>query len=694
MYKLNLNNMSKGLSFVVLVFAISAFTIDTSAKNEMIPIEKLVCYGQGSNYQLSPSGNFIATMVSTKENVCEIKDDTMQEEMASGRVLVVTDLRTMEPKVLSGTSAGSAVSSFSWLNDEQLLVTTDARRGYDGYSLYTINKDGSNTTRLIQAKDFKSKAGIQVPFLVGIYQKFPNKILISINRQSVVYKNRDLYWLDLTTKKTSLVARVPSLPANETFAGWELDWNGVPKGFSTYDEKGPDMGLVNSFYLFDSKNDSYEKIASCRHQEACFMPLGFDIDNKTILGVGQAVLPDGSILDETDTNAMWAWDSETREYTEMIYHDPDFDISSPMHGDNTVSLWFESDGSDLYGFSYQAAKTEKVYFNNYFASVEKSLAGAFPGYEISIADWSKDLTKFVVYAGNEKDPGGVYFFDVSKGSLSEITQYAPWLKDYNLASTEPFTYTARDGLKLHGYLTLPVDYKKGDKIPFILHPHGGPNARDKFGYNPEVQFYASRGYGVIQPNYRGSTGFGRSEMILANHEMGKTMQTDKYDALFWARDKGYVDMDKVCLSGASYGGYAAMHAATKMPGMFNCIVTYVGTFDLVSKDLRGLRWSEVGMPMEYIEKGNPDIAEDYENLYDNSPIFFVENVTEPVLIITGRRDNQVRFQETVDMVNEFQKHGVDYEYIIKGDEGHGFRSETARLELFKDYEKFLSKHLN
>jgi dipeptidyl aminopeptidase/acylaminoacyl peptidase len=100
------------------------------------------------------------------------------------------------------------------------------------------------------------------------------------------------------------------------------------------------------------------------------------------------------------------------------------------------------------------------------------------------------------------------------------------------------------------------------------------------------------------------------------------------------------------------------------------------------------------MPMEYIEKGNPDIAEDYENLYDNSPIFFVENVTEPVLIITGRRDNQVRFQETVDMVNEFQKHGIDYEYIIKGDEGHGFRSETARLELFKDYEKFLSKHLN
>ena len=182
-------------------------------------------------------------------------------------------------------------------------------------------------------------------------------------------------------------------------------------------------------------------------------------------------------------------------------------------------------------------------------------------------------------------------------------------------------------------------------------------------------------------------------MILANHEMGKTMQTDKYDALMWANEQGYVDMDNTCISGASYGGYAAMHAATKEPDMFKCIITYVGTFDLTSKDLRGLMWSKAGMPMEYIEKGNPDIPEDYKNLYENSPIFFVQNVNDPVLIITGRQDAQVRYQETVDMVAELQRYGKDYEYIIKGDEGHGFRSEVARLALYQDYEKFLSKHL-
>ena len=137
-----------------------------------------------------------------------------------------------------------------------------------------------------------------------------------------------------------------------------------------------------------------------------------------------------------------------------------------------------------------------------------------------------------------------------------------------------------------------------------------------------------------------------------------------------------------------------MHAATKSPELFKCIIAYVGVYDLTSMDLRGLRWSELGMPMEYIEKGDPRNPDDYQNLYENSPLFFAENIEDPVLIITGRRDNQVRFQETVDMVNELKKYNVDYKYIIKGDEGHGFRNETANLELYKDYEEFLAKHLN
>ena len=630
-------------------------------------------------------------MVPLDQNVCEIKDETDQEAEKADRVLVVTDLKTMTTKVISGTTAGSAVTSFVWLNDKTLLVSRDSRSNIDSASLYTIDRDGTNTKLLIAAKSFKNKPGYQVPSFYASYPKFPNKILITINRNSNWREFRDLYWLDINTRRTELVARVPSIK-NEAVTNWLLDWNGNAKGFGTFMMEGPDMGVVRSFYKYN-QDGSYKKIASCRHQDACFTPISFDIDNKTILGVGQAVKKDGSIINETDTNALWAMDYDTEQYVEMIYHDPDFDISSPLQGDNTLNLWFDETGDGLFGFSYQADKPVDVFFDSYFQSVKKSLEAVFPGERISLSDWSQDLSKFLVNVRSDTNPGASYMFDINKGSLSLISDFAPWMKDYKLAKMEPFTYTARDGLKLHGYITLPPNYKKGTKIPFILHPHGGPNARDYWGYNPEVQFYASRGYGVIQPNYRGSTGHGRNEMILANHQMGKTMQTDKYDALMWANEQGYVDMDNVCISGASYGGYAAMQAATKNPNMFKCIITYVGTFDLTSMDLRGLMWSKAAMPMEYIEKGNPEIPEDYKNLYENSPIFHVENVDDPILIITGRRDAQVRFQETVDMVAQLDKFGKDYEYIIKGDEGHGFRSEVANLALYKDYEKFLAKYL-
>ena len=684
--------MQKLLNKIYAIILIATFSITSIAnENSIIPIEKLVCYGQGTNQALSPSGDYYAAMVPLDQNVCEIKDETDQEAEKADRVLVVTDLKTMTPKVISGTTAGSAVTSFVWLNDKTLLVSRDSRSNIDSASLYTIDRDGTNTKLLIAAKSFKNKPGYQVPSFYASYPKFPNKILITINRNSNWREFRDLYWLDINTKRTELVARVPSIK-NEAVTNWLLDWNGNAKGFGTFTIEGPDMGVVRSFYKYN-QDGSYKKIASCRHQDACFTPISFDIDNKTILGVGQAVKKDGSIINETDTNALWAMDYDTEQYVEMIYHDPDFDISSPLQGDNTLNLWFDETGDGLFGFSYQADKPVDVYFDGYFQSVKKSLEAVFPGERISLSDWSQDLSKFLVNVRSDTNPGASYMFDINKGSLSLISDFAPWMKDYKLAKMEPFTYTARDGLKLHGYITLPPNYKKGTKIPFILHPHGGPNARDYWGYNPEVQFYASRGYGVIQPNYRGSTGHGRNEMILANHQMGKTMQTDKYDALMWANEQGYVDMDNVCISGASYGGYAAMQAATKNPNMFKCIITYVGTFDLTSMDLRGLMWSKAAMPMEYIEKGNPEIPEDYKNLYENSPIFHVENVDDPILIITGRRDAQVRFQETVDMVAQLDKFGKDYEYIIKGDEGHGFRSEVANLALYEDYEKFLAKYL-
>ena len=214
----------KSLLTLNLLIIVSSFSTEvvSETENGMIPIEKLVCYGKGGSLRLSPSGDFVAQMVPVDKNVCDIKDETDQESAKTDRVLVVTNLTTMEPKVLSGTTAGSAVTSFSWLNEDKLLVSRDSRSSMDSYSLYTIDKDGKNTRQLIKAKMNKRSSGYQIPSLYAVYPKFPDKIMISINRGSLPYANRDLYWLDINTKQQTLVARVPTIK-NESFAGWELD---------------------------------------------------------------------------------------------------------------------------------------------------------------------------------------------------------------------------------------------------------------------------------------------------------------------------------------------------------------------------------------------------------------------------------------------------------------------------------------
>ena len=212
-------------------------------------------------------------------------------------------------------------------------------------------------------------------------------------------RSRDLYWLDLETKRTELVAREPSIQG-ELVTGWLLNWEGVPYGFETFMADGPNKGIETTFYRFTGNGD-YEKVLSCMHQAACMYPQSFYGDNETILGVGQAVSADGEIMDETDTNALWLMDAETGEYLEMLHHDPDYDLSSPMHGMFSMNMWFSSDGYELYGFSYEGAKTEKVYFDEYFQTVEDqeklaktleqslvcySPSGELSGYDLSLGE--------------------------------------------------------------------------------------------------------------------------------------------------------------------------------------------------------------------------------------------------------------------------------------------------------------------
>lgn len=687
----------KILSFLFLI----SLTLNNFLEAEPIPLEKLLCGGETSGGTLSPSGRYYAAMVPSTPPKCSI-DEPEDDEMI--KVLVVIDLEDgMKAKRLSGTSMNARVSSFSWLNDKTLFITRafDYQAGtsmnVDSYSLYTIDRDGKNLKALYKAKQSKS-GGIKFPRMVSTLPQFPNKVLISINRRpSVAYKYRDVYMLDLDTNETTLVAAEPVLE-DEMFGDWILDNNAVPRGFSTshdFREDGkpnsPRDGLYTYYYSYNAADGSFKKMWSCENREACFHPTTFDFDNRHLFGVGQAINVDGSIHEYTDTNALWLFDTKTEKFVEKVFHDKNFDFSNPEWGSSSGYVMKDVVNKKLLGLSYYTSKRQYIYFDQNYANIRQGIEAAFPGEIVSISA-NDDFNKFIINTSSDRHIRTTYLYDPKVG-IQLIDKYAPWLEEYEFGKMEPFSFTARDGLKLHGYITLPPNYKKGTKIPFILHPHGGPHAADSFGFRREVQLYATRGYGVVQVNFRGSVGYGIDHMNAAKKQWSLDMHTDLIDGLFWANEQGYVDMDKVCISGASYGGYSAMVGITKNPDLFKCAINYVGVVNLVSI-MGDKQWMFADMGRPAWNKGMGHQDDDRELLERASPINYLDNIKGDLFVIHGRRDRNVSYKQVLELKNALDDKGIPYEYMIRGDEAHGFYAETNNLELYVEMEKFLKRNLN
>lgn len=689
-------------SFKIFSFLILLSINFTNPINaEPIPLEKLLCGGSASGGTLSPSGRYYAAMVPSTTPTCSI-DEPEDDEMIN--VLVVIDLEDgMKAQRISGTSMNARVSSFSWLNDKTLYITRafDRQAGtgmnMDSYSLYRIDRDGKNQKVLYKAKQSKS-GGIKYPRMVSTLPQFPNKVLISINRRpSIAYKYRDVYMLDLDTNKTTLVAAEPALE-DEMFGSWILDNDGVPRAFSSSHDKGEDGnpnsprdGLFTYYYLYNPTDGSFEKMWSCENREACFHPTTFDFDNRHLFGVGQAINVDGSVHEHTDTNALWLFDTKTRKFVEKVLHDPDFDFSNPEWGSSDGYVIKDVVNKKLLGLSYYTNKREYIYFDQNYANVRQGIEAAFPDQTVSISA-NDNFDKFIINTSSDRHIRTTYLYDPKVG-LQLIDKYAPWLEEYEFGKMEPFSFTARDGLKIHGYITLPPNYKKGTKIPFILHPHGGPHAKDVHGFRREVQLYATRGYGVVQVNFRGSTGYGLNHMNAAKKQWSLDMHTDLLDGLFWANDKGYVDMENVCISGASYGGYSAMVGITKNPDLFKCAINYVGVVNLVSI-MGDKQWMFADMGRPSWNKGMGHQDDDRALLERASPINYLDNIKGELFVVHGRRDRNVSYKQVIELKNALEDKSIPFEYMIRGDEAHGFYAETNNLELYVEMEKFLKRNLN
>jgi dipeptidyl aminopeptidase/acylaminoacyl peptidase len=343
----------------------------------------------------------------------------------------------------------------------------------------------------------------------------------------------------------------------------------------------------------------------------------------------------------------------------------------------------------LIGIRYQADKLNTVWFDEEAARVQATVDRSLPG---AINTFDLSQRRALVYSRSDVDPGGWYIFDRDKRQLEQTgVQRWPGIDARLMAPMRPVNWTARDGVRIDGYLTLPRSYAPGKPVPLVLHPHGGPWAKDNWEYNAEVQFMANRGFAVLQPNFRGSTGYGAQHLTLSYKQWGGTMIDDQIDGVEWAIKQGYADPARIGVYGASYGGYSTLMAMVKRPDLFKWGINYVGVTDMfVHQDTQPAQLFSDFDDLAKILNG--DGRADRALFEAQSPARQVARIAAPVFHAYGGADQNVDFENGRVIRAAFDKAGKPYEWMFAGEEAHGYREDKNVFEFYKRFERFIKQH--
>ncbi len=341
---------------------------------------------------------------------------------------------------------------------------------------------------------------------------------------------------------------------------------------------------------------------------------------------------------------------------------------------------------------YHVDKPGRHCFDDSTQRLFERLQARLPDSHLMLQSETLAEDKLVVAAFDDRTAGARYLYDVESDALTLLGEVSPWLPRQHMAAMQPVRYTARDGLEIHGYLTLPPG-RAPRQLPCIVNPHGGPWYRDRWGFNPEVQFLANRGYAVLQMNFRGSTGYGRAFWEASFKQWGLAMQDDVSDGVRWLVEQGIADPQRIAIYGASYGGYATLAGITKTPELYAAAVNFVGVSNLFTfMNTIPPYWEPMRQQM-YQMVGNPDDPADRERMTATSPALNAQRIQTPLLVAQGARDPRVNQAESEQIVQALRQRGVDVQYIVKDNEGHGFANEENRFEFYEAMEHFLARHL-
>lgn len=599
----------------------------------LIPMKDFFKNPEKSGFSLSPNGEYLAFM-----QPWEKRRNVFIQKIGSDTAVRITGATERD------------IAGYAWKGSGRIVYVQD-KGGDENFRLYAVSIDGSNPKDLTPFEKVRAQ-------IIDRLEDSEDEILVGLNKRNP--QVFDVYRLNVNTGDMKVIAENPG-----NITGWQTDWDGKLRIAITTD------GVNNTLMYRKTEGDKFSSVLTTTFKES-LSPLFFTFDDKYVYA---------STNIGRDKSAIVKYDIENKKELEKIYEHPEVDV------DNLLA---SRKRKVITGVSYTTEKSHFQFFDKWRGDLQKDVEKRLPGYVVRVTGFDKEEDKCLVRTFSDRSLGGVYFYDLKTKAFRKLADVSPWIKEADMAEMKPISYQSRDGLTIHGYLTLPKGVPPKN-LPVVVNPHGGPWFRDSWGFNPEVQFLANRGYAVLQMNFRGSTGYGRKFWEASFKQWGKTMQNDISDGVQWLIKQGIADPKRVGIYGGSYGGYATLAGLTFTPELYACGVDYVGVANLFTFMKAFPPYWKPLLAMIYEMVGDPE--KEQALLREASPVFHVDKIKAPLLIAQGANDPRVNKGESDQMVAALKARGIDVPYMVKNNEGHGFANEENRFDFYRAMEEFLGKHL-
>lgn len=598
-----------------------------------------------SEFQLSPDG----TYMSYRE-----KDENLKNHV------YVKNVKTGEVKRVI-TEGDELVRGYGWANDNRLIYVMD-KGGNEDYHMFAVNTDGSNP------KELTPYDGVKVNIL-ALLKEDKEHMIISMNKNNP--QVFDPYKININT------GEIFQLYENKDIAnpvmGYEFDKDGNLRGYSKLKD-----GIKSELYYAVEPGD-YKLIKTTDWDES------FAISS---FNYATEYPHDAFVVSnlDSDKTQIYLYDLAKDTVIEKLFSNENYDVAGTSLSRHRN--W------ELDYFSYEGEKHHIIPVSDYYKKLDKRIRKEFPDHDYYITAQTDDESQYLLLVNSDKLVGKYYSYDVAKDEIKLLFDLMPQLKEQDMAEMRPISFKSRDGKTIHGYITLPKEALNGKKVPVIVNPHGGPQGvRDSWGFNPEAQLFASRGYATLHVNFRVSGGYGKEFLRSGFNQIGRKAMDDVEDGLQYVIDQGWVDGKKAAIYGGSHGGYAVLRGLTKTPDLYACGVDYVGVSNLFTfMETIPPYWAPYLPMLKAIWYDHED-AEQKKIMEEVSPVFHIDKIKKPLFVVQGANDPRVNIDESDQIVRALRAKGVEVPYMVKYDEGHGFHKEENRLDFYAAMMGFFAEHL-